>query len=254
MNNIRLVSDIHLEHYNENNLPNFRDIITPNNNDILCLLGDIGNPYQSSYYKFLSWCKDNFHTVLVIAGNHEYYGSSIPETNEHIQKICKQLGIYFLNNSVYIHKNIAFIGTTLWSYIPPELYDFIKIRMNCYRFIKNYTPEINNKLFLENINFLEKNIQTLKNQNYKIVDLSHHTPSTTNTSFAPYEKELLNCAFSTDLCDILKNVDMWMYGHTHFNNIGNVIYKYNVPLISNQLGYPDHYVENFNKNFVVYNK
>ena len=45
-----------------------------------------------------------------------------------------------------------------------------------------------------------------------------------------------------------------MYGHTHFNNIGNVIYKYNVPLISNQLGYPDHYVENFNKNFVVYNK
>ena len=254
MNNIRLVSDVHLEHYNENNLPNFCDIVTPNKNDILCLLGDIGNPYQSSYYKFLSWCRDNFHTVLVIAGNHEYYGSSIPEVNNLIQKICKELDIHFLNNSVYIHKNIAFIGTILWSYIPPELYDFISTRMNDYRLIQNLTPEKSSKFFLENINFLEKSIDTLRKQNYKIVILSHHTPSRTNTSFAPYERELQNCAFSTNLCDIIKKVDLWMYGHTHFNNVGNVIYKYNVPLVSNQMGYPGHLVENFNKDFVVYNK
>ena len=86
--NIRVVSDVHLEHYNTP--PNFRDIITPGINDILCLLGDIGNPYQELYESFITWCKQNFSIVLVIAGNHEYYNSSLDSTNNLIEKICNR--------------------------------------------------------------------------------------------------------------------------------------------------------------------
>ena len=118
ISNIRVISDIHLEFYSTE--INYYDIITPNIYDILVLAGDIGNPFEYIYKNFLVWCRQNFLKVCIIAGNHEYYGNTIEDTNRKIEEICNSNSIIFLNNSVFIHKNIAFIGTTLWSYIPDE--------------------------------------------------------------------------------------------------------------------------------------
>lgn len=248
--NIRVLSDLHLEHYTI--LPNFEDMITSNKNDILCLLGDIGNPFQESYKLFLEWCHNNFGIVLLITGNHEYYGNSIESTNTQIEKICRNIGIIFLNNTTYIYKNIAFIGTTLWSYIPEHLSEQISNYMNDYHLIQNFTIEINNKYFLENINFLEKSISYFKNNNFKVVILSHHTPLiNSGTSYPPLEEKFQNCAFSSDLSYLVKQVDLWMYGHTHYNNNNNLIWKNNIPLVSNQRGYASKLIKNYNKDFLI---
>lgn len=246
--NIRVVSDIHLEHYATP--PNFEDIISPSICDILCLLGDIGNPHQASYESFIIWCRQNFATVLVIAGNHEYYNSTVDRTNKLIEKICKRNGAIFLNNSVFIHKNIAFIGTTLWSHVPEIAREEVGNYLTDYSLIRGFTVETSNQMHRECVEFLEKSVQKLKDE-YKLIVLSHHSPSLSGTSYPPYEQRLTNFGFSSDQSELIQMVDMWMYGHTHYNHPGNVFEKYDTPLVCNQRGYVGNFSRNYNKDFVI---
>ena len=250
-NNIRIISDVHLEHYDS--IPDFNDIITPSSTDILCLAGDIGNPIQRSYKLFIEWCTKNFFKVLVIAGNHEYYGSSINIINSVIEHICNQTGAIFLNNKIFINKNYAFIGTTLWSHIPDEAKFDVENSLNDYRLIRDFTIEENNRIHQENVSFLQQSIDELK-EKYKLIVVTHHSPSRKNTSYPPYERDdrMMNYAFSSDQSEIIKQVDLWLYGHTHYNHEGNHFLKYNTPLVSNQRGYIDNLSKNYNKDFVIY--
>ncbi|EFJ50790.1 hypothetical protein VOLCADRAFT_88671 [Volvox carteri f. nagariensis] len=91
---------------------------------VLCLLGDIGDPSSETYRDFLASCAVRFPTVLLLAGNNEYRnhdGSSrtMAQTEELIrQAAAAHLNVHFLQNDTYVLGNIAFIGTTLWSYLP----------------------------------------------------------------------------------------------------------------------------------------
>ena len=113
-------SDLHLEHQKQ--LINIELIqhIYPEN---LILAGDIGNPYMKNYWDFLHNESKIFTRVFLICGNHEYYGSSILQTNAYIKRQLKLSGlknVYFLDNDVFQIDNIKIIGSTLWSYIPKE--------------------------------------------------------------------------------------------------------------------------------------
>ena len=66
---IQVISDIHMEiEGTTERLPYF-----PRRAPILALVGDIGNPMLPGYESFLLTQADRFDTVLVVAGNHEYY-------------------------------------------------------------------------------------------------------------------------------------------------------------------------------------
>ena len=108
-NQIKVISDIHLEYYTDYN---FFSIIEPDSTSILCLLGDIGNPFSDLYKKFIEWCSKNFYRVFIIAGNHEYYNSSIEKSNSKITDVCSFYNTHFLNNSSFIINDKIFIGTT----------------------------------------------------------------------------------------------------------------------------------------------
>jgi len=246
--NIRVVSDVHLEHYKTP--PSFRDIITPSISDILCLLGDIGDPRQELYDNFITWCKQNFLIVLVIAGNHEYYNSTVDTTNNLIQKICNKNGAIFLNNSVFIDRNLAFIGTTLWAHVPEMAKKEVEHYLTDYRLIQGLTVETNNNMHRECVEFLDSSVKELKDK-YKLIVLSHHSPSLSGTSHPPYEQRLTNFGFSSDQSELIKQVDLWMYGHTHYNHPGNVFYKYDTPLVCNQRGYVGRFSRNYDKDFLI---
>lgn len=205
---ISIASDLHLEHYvSASEIPKFNEIIEPNPDNILLLLGDIGNPFQHSYSDFVKWCSKNFKKVLVIAGNHEYYGSNIKDTNKQIEKVCEKYNAVFLNNSVYKYKDYIIAGTTLWSYIPEDKYSLIKSCINDYNRIENFTPKDSVDLFHENISFIEKVIKD--NKECKIIIATHHTPLLLNTSAPCYDNSSHNCAFSSDLGEYVEKVSMW---------------------------------------------
>jgi predicted phosphodiesterase len=70
---VQIISDIHLEHY-DNGFRNFKSIIKPENGcDILFLAGDIGNINHDTYKPFLSYVSDNWKEIYYVLGNHEFY-------------------------------------------------------------------------------------------------------------------------------------------------------------------------------------
>lgn len=245
--NIKVLSDIHLEHYTF--LNDFENIIETNKNSILCLVGDIGNPFSKLYSDFIFWCSKNFLTVFIVAGNHEYYNSTIEKTNKQIENLADNyFNVNFLNNSYFIVDDIIFIGTTLWSYIPNIHKYEIENKINDYRFIQDFNIDISNKIHNDNINFLKSTIIKFK-YTHKIIILSHHSPLLKNTSKTEYELLNTNYAFSSDQSLLMKDVNVWIYGHTHYNHKNNYFLYENTYLVCNQYGYFNSLSNNYNKKF-----
>lgn len=96
---VQLMSDLHLEY-----MKNIESVQFSINCDILCLCGDIGNPYNDVYWDFINYCKDKCKYVLLLSGNHEIYGSSKIETEAFIRHKSS-----LLKNVIYLQKNVFFL-------------------------------------------------------------------------------------------------------------------------------------------------
>jgi predicted phosphohydrolase len=241
----QIASDIHLEvlemdtGFHEDDDETFRFIIEPEA-PILVLAGDITSLHAKCTVRFLTWCSQTFEHTFWIMGNHEYYSKIVIPKNtilEHYRRLSPE-NVHILDNETYALENILFVGTTLWSNIPEEDELEIQQSINDYRMIYNAegrricAAEVRAE-FIKNVQFLEETIAA--NPEKQIVIISHHAPLKKDTSFAKYEGDVTNSAYSTDIH--LKNdsnVRYWIYGHTHHNSR---IQKGNYTVLSNQMGY-----------------
>ncbi|GLC40399.1 hypothetical protein PLESTB_001679000 [Pleodorina starrii] len=121
MATLTVVSDLHLE----GRPLSLDEVLDPNLvSDVLCLLGDIGDPSSAVYRQFLAACAARFPTVLLLAGNNEYRnhdggGRSMTQMEELIRAAAAaHPNVHFLQNSTHVVGDVAFIGSTLWSYLP----------------------------------------------------------------------------------------------------------------------------------------
>lgn len=116
---IQYGSDLHLEF--EKKIKNFNWVIKPiKDAEVLILAGDICDPRLDVFVRFMKYCVDEWKYVIMISGNHEYYNSSIKQTDLLLEKFSKEIGFHYLNNKSLIIDKIKFIGSTLWSEIPDE--------------------------------------------------------------------------------------------------------------------------------------
>lgn len=253
---MQFISDLHLEFFNkplyEQLLKNILD--AKGNNKFIALLGDIGDPMMQKYNfyeQLISDLSGEYESVFVVAGNHEYYsGYPMNEIDDRIEEICDKPNVYFLNNRtvnlVNRDQSIAIVGSTLWSHIPEENKMHVKQRINDYRQIYTiesdiFTPETSNKLHKEAVEFIEQELEKHKNA----IVLTHHSPLIKGTSAPLYEKNRINCAFSTDLDRIIKHpVKAWCFGHTHWQT--NIVHN-GIPVMSNPLGYRNELLRNGQK-------
>ena len=241
----RIVSDIHLElrndeyeddEYEDVDKLNYSTFITPSKDDVCILLGDIGNPRTPRYTEFIVWCVKHFKDVIVVPGNHEYWYSNIEETNNQLVDICKQKGAYFANNTTFIYEGVVCICSTLWSYIPQEAHFSVYNSMGDYKYIHNFDIELNNQLHLESVKYITAQVKKYSST-HKVLVCTHHSPYIYGTSNPIYENvknRHLNYCFSTDLSHLFKDVNVWCYGHTHYNNS---FMCESTNIISNQVGY-----------------
>lgn len=212
--NIQIVSDIHLD-YDDINELDFKDIIKPSA-EILIIAGDLGNPFNNNYYDFLKFYSVLFVKIFIISGNHEYYYNNIFETDIKIQKICSKFNnIYFLNNKSYEYNGILFIGSTLWSNIPNTLEKYHLSTINDYRNIKDFTHHKSNQLFKENVDFIQNELK----KNKKSLIITHHAPSFKCIP-EEFKTDILNICFYSNLEYLFDNTNIigWIYGHTHYNS------------------------------------
>lgn len=265
---IQYVSDLHLE-FPENRRCIESHPIIPSA-DILVIAGDTGyltkrrknHIFEKYTDKFFEYCSKNWKHVIVIPGNHEWYGGC-PMNALGTKYIIKD-NIEFLNNaSTFIQTDkeydLQIFGSTLWSNIPQENYDNVYNSMNDYRLIQ-YAKGV---WFMPGMS-IEKHFQTCSkistllnkperlthghvicgtslkgdgfiHKPYKLLILTHHGchPQCINEK---YNGSSLNSAYYTDLSNLIDKIqpEAWVFGHTHHTQS----FKYNDTIIAeNSLGY-----------------
>ncbi|MEN8119241.1 MAG: metallophosphoesterase [Bacteroidota bacterium] len=238
---VQYCSDLHLE-FDSNADYIKRNPIKPVG-DIIILAGDI--TYLNFYFDrqtekdFINYLSDNFQSVYLMVGNHEFYGGEdirLLDKPVH-EKLRKNVAL--VNNTVAIHDSVKIIFSALWSRISEKNKHIILHGMNDFRLIpyhgRKFSVEDFNKMHEHSVQFIQKE---LKNNpgNQKTVIATHHVP-TKKCNSPDFEGSPLNDAFIADLDDLImeNDIDYWIYGHIHRNlpeiKVGCT------KLVSNQLGY-----------------
>jgi Icc-related predicted phosphoesterase len=144
--------------------------------------------------------------VVYVAGNHDYYHSSLEEV-EHLRRTLDLGNVHWLEDEVAEIAGVRFVGCTLWfghhkAELERELSDF--------EVIADFRQWVHRKN-AQSLEFLRKNVTR------DSVVVTHHLPSI--GSITPrYRDSALNCFFACPQAEeiVLKQSPrLWIHGHTH---------------------------------------
>lgn len=195
-----------------------------NDADAIVLAGDISRPREAA-----SWAMRFGKPVLYVAGNHEFYGSSIDGALDELRRQCERTKVHVLDDSELVIDGVRFLGTTLWTDF--ELFDDSKLRAaakeearRCLRDFSRiraregssdlFTPDDSVALFRQHAAWLASRLAS--SHAGPTVVITHHAPST--RSIHPrFAGSLLNACFVSDVEHLLgaHRAVLWIHGHTH---------------------------------------
>lgn len=212
MATFQILSDIHIEYFKEDDI-DIKNFIIPYA-PYLILAGDIGRGHRyNQLQNFLKKLSIHFKYIFYVLGNQEFYTvKNIKNRNMNIilndiKNIQKNINnLFILNRNSFLIGDICITGCTLWSQLQMNVPFYVKI------------PNINknkyNNMFKKDLNYIKSMIQLCKNQNYKLLVISHHCPILIYS-----RNNLYDSLYMTDLSYLLKkeNIHTWVCGHIHKN-------------------------------------
>ncbi|PKS05024.1 hypothetical protein jhhlp_008390 [Lomentospora prolificans] len=211
--------------------------------DIGCLLG------YEDYLEFLSRQTARFELVFLVLGNHEFYGleyKSAIALAKRLEKEPRLKGkMHLLHRKRFniSNGNIVILGCTMWSQVPENHMEAVRIRVKDFKRIHNWTVEKHNETHEEDLRWLKAEIDNLRSEASKekgvekiVVVVTHHAPSILKTSRPEQVANPWTSAFATDILEsgAWYPVTHWIYGHTHYST---EFTKAAVKVVSNQRGY-----------------
>ena len=224
---IQYCSDLHIDRFPEGTpFHSYVQPIAP----ILVIAGDICPVSNPLYGQFLQWCRNHWSTILLIAGNHEYFCypgeiRTFEETDARIRAICTQLNIYFLQAGQSVRlpgTNLRFVGATLWSAIDQAIWSEIIAKKGEY--VQTY-QRTNNALRLtipSDINALHALhrahlFSAIAPQTKKeiLIVVTHHIPTMQLLETKYSSERWRSCYASNDDDLFASNISVWICGHGH---------------------------------------
>ncbi len=238
---INYFSDVHLE-FGPQTLPD-------NDAEIVVAAGDIGIFKQG-----VEWLKQLNKPVIYVAGNHEFYTYEYNKVLNDLLEECRDSNIQFLENDVFIYKDVRFLGCSLWAdlfldgeekanALTKTLNDFRKIRFKDEAFNLHAFSDLHHhsKKWLEQ--------ELAKPFEGKTVVVTHHAP--TEWSWDDSRNKLKKLAYCTDLRYLFHEyeIEVWFHGHIHSPGDYRIA---GARILSNPRGYSGKkVVESFDANKVV---
>lgn len=278
----QIISDIHLEFDSTFSVKNLfnkfsnvkinAEISSQTSPEInLIIAGDLGWPTDKIYKKFLIETTQYYDNIFLINGNHEYYCCKknnllMLDVDQLIKNIVNGINsektsncgtIHFLNNQMIQHNGVWIIGSPLWTFVDDK-YKHFSIYMNDYNYIKNFTVNESNQLYIDSFNFIKNSIEQIKEfnqtlsikqteqieqteqteqtQTNKCIVITHHLP-TFKVIHPNYKDEIeLNSFFASNSDELICDpVLYWVYGHTHSVSSHDIN---GVKVLCNPKGYP----------------
>jgi predicted phosphodiesterase len=244
---IHLLSDLHLEFASY--APQVHDA------DVTVLAGDIHTKGRS-----VAWALAAFPgRVLVVPGNHEYYGGHLQRTLAKMRGMANGR-VQVLDRDNVVIDGVRFLGATAWTDFRcvedwRQAQSVASQRMNDYRMIRclregrefaRLTPAVLAAEAAMARLWLREQI-AIPHPGPTVV-ITHHAPSVRSL---PGERigEAVDASYANSWDDLFDPaVVFWLHGHTHYP----VDYMANVTrVVSNPRGYPGEESERFNPDLVL---
>ncbi len=215
--------------------------------DIAIVAGDVTEGISNSLEWLAEFVRPHMDVVFV-AGNHEFYGTCLPQEIEQGRRLAKNLSLHYLDGDAVVIHGLRFIGATLWTDYMLFGEDYQVAAMNAarwglmdHRLINRskepwlrFQPDDAQSLHLEASAFIDKTLA--QPFTGRTIVVTHHAPHP--SSIAPaFKGDLLSAAFASDLTGLIERngPDLWIHGHTHHC----VDYKVGkTRIVSNAKGYP----------------
>lgn len=213
---IHVLSDVHLSRS--------RLEVPCTDADITVVAGDVARPEQA-----IAWLREFATPVVYVAGNHEFYGGSLPDAMRQLKALAAGSNVHVLDCESALLRGIRFLGATLWTDFMLDgegepraramhdagalLRDFSRIA-STERPGTPFSPVESTHVFARHRDWLARELaQPFEGPT---VVVTHHAPS--RHSIHPrYAGSPLNNAFVSDLEALMdgRRVALWIHGHTH---------------------------------------
>ncbi|MBM4397711.1 MAG: metallophosphoesterase, partial [Deltaproteobacteria bacterium] len=108
---VQVLSDLHVEFHRDGGAGMIRSL--PVLGDVLVVAGDLAT--RTTLEPAVRLLCDRFPEVVYVAGNHEYYGSSLPRVHDTIARLAARVRNFrWLHHSAAVVAGLRFGGTPLW--------------------------------------------------------------------------------------------------------------------------------------------
>jgi predicted phosphodiesterase len=213
-----IVSDLHLELTRDWDLPSGD---SRPQFDVMVVAGDLIPRMERGVTCLRERVTDR--PVIYVAGNHEFYGCDIDRTVEKARHAAIGTNVHILQNDAVVIDGVLFVGATLWTDFElfgdrdlammraaDGLNDYRRIRKR--RYVERLRPADTLARHFQTRKFIGH--VTRKSTAARKVVITHHgcVPEAVKVGA---ERDILSAAYTSDCSDLLENVDLWIYGHTH---------------------------------------
>lgn len=229
--------------------------------DVVVLAGDIGTGADPGTGG-VAWIEKNCRGVPVVyvAGNHEYYQSSVAACSQQLRECTRGSSLHFLENDEIVLGGVRFLGCTLWTDFRLHGRDDRERAMQAAgRSLSDYdqigkgtgtgriTPEDTRALHQASRAWLEERLA--EDVPGPTVVVTHHAPSPRSVPGFALHKPIAP-ALASDLGSLIDKarIALWIHGHTHWCADYGL---HGTRVLSNQKGYPHARVPGFRPELVI---
>eukprot|EP01063_Lacrimia_lanifica_P009850 TRINITY_DN16703_c0_g1_i1.p1 TRINITY_DN16703_c0_g1~~TRINITY_DN16703_c0_g1_i1.p1 ORF type:complete len:318 (+),score=117.89 TRINITY_DN16703_c0_g1_i1:171-1124(+) len=224
---IQIASDIHLEMFKDGQEAPRIEPVAP----VLALLGDIGYPESAIYREFLAAAARDFEHVLVLAGNHEYYTTTVQGGDCGVEAACAAHGnVHFLQKrrlALDAVPGVVFLGCTLWAAFPDDLKKKAAQCVGDFKWVqweeegagrRGFGVDDVQRLHDDHRAWLEAELEAVKKEGKQAVVLTHHAPTDYKTMKGENVDDVNKAMHACHVEELfLPPCVLWCFGHTHHN-------------------------------------
>jgi len=213
---IRYCSDLHLE------FSGLTMDFPYNGEDVLVLPGDVT---VRNYDDWIKEQADVFPNVVVIHGNHEYYGRRIDKVDRIAREnYSKYQNLHFLQNESVTLDGVTFHGTTLWTDMNkgcPMTVSVVGSIMKDYRQISYHNPNGSYHKFGPKDAMREHMVAKqylLDNVKEGDVVVTHMAPTFLSIHEMYKHDPYMNGGYASDLSELILDTKPSLFFHGHVHN------------------------------------
>ena len=205
---IQILSDLHTEFFQEPRRRLFWEGLRAEC-DVVVLAGDVAT--VDSLDQALGWFCQHYPQVVYVAGNHEFYRSSLGAVRQKVQTLARRLdNLHFLDNEAVELAGQRFVGTTLWFPDGPDN-EAYSVMLNDFNFIEDFHRQVYLEADRANA-FLQAEVQPGD------VVVTHHLPSLRSVHQQHLDSPLTRFfVYAQDALVERRCPALWIHGHTHIN-------------------------------------